>query len=287
MAGHDIGYVTSSSGTYALAHYNMLEQIEALVTAAGEGWTTLRYDTSGTNHYLILKGEGLTGTEEIYVGFMTYESAAADYYNLSAMCCTGYVAENTWATQPNAFYSGVPANNNRIDYWLSWNAQRIVLAMKVDTPVYESCYVGKFLPYARPSQFPYPIVCGGMLSGNAATRSSDTTHSMPYKGNRANFKMRTIQGTWYQAYCYPWSNTTVMAGSSTSLRDTGGYYHLTPVELYTPGEDLWGALDGIFHVTGFNNSSENYIEADDGYTYVIIQDVYRTGFPDYYAMRLD
>jgi hypothetical protein len=50
---------------------------------------------------------------------------------------------------------------------------------------------------------------------------------------------------------------------------------------------LWGALDGICHVTGFNNSSENYIEADDGYTYVIIQDVYRTGFPDYYAMRLD
>ena len=36
--------------------------------------------------------------------------------------------------------------------------------------------------------------------------------------------------------------------------------------VYTPGEDLWGALDGIFHVTGFNNSSENYIEADDGYT---------------------
>jgi len=292
MAGHNIGYVTNTSGSWLWAHRNMLEQIEALVTAAGEGWTTLLYDTSGTDHYLILKGEGLTGAEEIYVGFQTYHSTTADYYNLSAMCCTGYVAENTWATQPNAFYSGVPANNNRIDYWLSWNAQRIVLAMKVDTPVYESAYVGKFLPYARPSQFPYPIVCGGMLSGNAATRSSDTSQSMPYKGNRANFKMRTIQGTWYQAHTMPWGDIWTMCGNNsswtnTALRDTGGYYHLTPVELYTPGEDLWGALDGIFHVSGFNNSSENYIEADDGYTYVIIQDVYRTGFTDYYAMRLD
>ena len=283
MAGHDIGYVDNS---VMLASHAMLAKIKDLVTAAGEGWTTLLYDTSGVNHYLILKGAGLTGAEEIYVGFRTYYNADADYYNISAMACTGYVAENSWETQPNAFYSGVPAHNQRIDYWLTWNGQRIMLAMRVGTPVYESLYTGKFLPYARPSQFPYPICCGGMLSAHAATRFSDTSHSMPFKGNRANFKMRTIQGTWYQVYTYPWSNTTFLCGTTLSMRDTGGEYHLTPVELYTPGENLWGALDGVFHITGFNNTVENTLTID-GDDFVVIQDVWRTGFPDYYAMRLD
>jgi hypothetical protein len=286
MAGHDIGYTTTASGTYGWANRNLLEVIEGLVTAAGQGWTTLSYNVSGATHYLIMKGEGLTGAEEIYVGFCSYQNVDADYYNIGMMSCTGYVAENSYITQPNAFYSGIPANNNRIDYWLTWNAQRIALAMKVDTPVYESGYVGKFLPYARPSQYPYPICCGGMLTGHAATRSSDTSHGIPYKGNRANFKIRSIDGTWYQAYTYPWSNTTIMCGTTTSLRDTGGEYHLTPVEIYTPNTNLWGTLDGIYHITGFNNAVENTIEVD-GDTYVIIQDVWRTGFPDYYAMRLD
>ncbi len=264
------------------------------VACTSQGWTVLNYDTSGSTHYLILKGCGLTGQEEIFVGFIAYHNADADYYNIGVMACTGYVAENSYSTQPNAFTSGIPANNNRIDYWLTWNSQRIAIAKKVDTPVYESGYVGKFLPYARPSQFPYPICCGGMLSGHAGTRSSDTSHSMPYKGNRANFKMRTLAGTWYQAYTMPWGDVWITCGGSTqispspsaAMRDTGGEYHLTPVELYEPSANLFGALDGIYHITGFNNAVENTVTIG-GKTYVIVQDVWRTGFLDYYAMRLD
>jgi hypothetical protein len=182
--------------------------------------------------------------------------------------------------------SGVPAHNVRIDYWLSLNAQRIAIAMKVGTPVYESMYVGKFNPYARPSQYPYPVVSCGMLSGVPATRFSDTGHSMPYKGNRTNMRLRDTLGVWSTPYCYPYSNTTIMAGSTSSLRDTEGNYHLTPVEMYAYRANLWGALDGIYHITGFNNTVENTITIG-GIVYVVIQDVYRTGFPDYYALRMD
>ena len=279
---HDIGYVDNST---QLAHYAMLEKIKDQVTAAGQGWTVLRYVDTVDNRELILEGEGLTGEERIYVGFRTYQNADADYYNLVAMACTGYVEGNAFDHQPNAMLSGIPAHNQRIDYWFSWNAQHIKMALKVGTPVYESAYVGKFLPYARPSQFPYPIVCGGMLDGTPATRFSDSSHSMPYKGNRANMRMRDTNGQWRQVRCYPYSNGR-LAGSTDALRDTGGNYHLMPVELYVSSENLYGALEGIYFVTGFDNTVENLIVID-GIEYVVIQDVWRTGFPDYYAIRMD
>jgi len=276
---HEIGFVDNSGGT--LAHYKMLAKIKDFASA--NGWTVLRYDAVSTNRELILKGVGLSGTEEIYVGFRTYQDSGADYYNLLAGVFTGYVAGNSFDTQPGARLSGVPAHNNRIDYWLTLNGQRIALAMKVGTPVYESCYVGKCLPYGRPSQYPYPVVCGGMLTGAAATRFSDTTHSIPYKGNKASMALRS-NDNWGQVYCYPWGNTALT--STTQLRDTGGVYHLLPIELHDNTANLWGALDGILYISGFNNAVENTLVID-GKTYVVIQDVSRTGFTDYYAMRMD
>lgn len=272
-----IGFVDNSGGV--LAHYKMLLAIKTLAEA--NGWTVLRYDDVSANRELILKGVGLSGTEEIFVGFRTYQDAGANYYNLLAATFIGYVAGNSFDTQPGAILSGVPAHNNRIDYWLTLNGQRIVLAMKVGSPVYESCYVGKFLPYALPTQYPYPVVCGGMLNGAAAIRFSDTSHSMPYKGNRVNFRMRSNAGSWDQVYTYPWQNTTM-----TATRDVNSNYPLTPVVLNDNANNTYGELDGIYHISGFNNAVENTLVIG-GVTYVVIQDVSRTGFSDYYAMRID
>lgn len=280
MAGHDIGFVDDSS---VLAHYAMLEKIRDVAVA--NGWTVLRYDTAPVNRELILKGVGFTGTEEIFVGFRTYHSVASDYYNLCAACFTGYVAGNTFDTQPGARLSGVPAHNQRIDYWLTVNPQRIALAMKVGTPVYESAYVGKMLPYGRPTQYPYPVVCAGMLTGAAATRFSDSSHSMGYKGNTASMALRTQAGAWLQAYSWPWNNA-ILAGATSQLRPTETAYPLLPIVLNDNSANVYGELDGIKQVSGFNNTVESTFSAD-GYTWVVIQDVARTGFIDYYAMRLD
>lgn len=277
---HQIGFVDNSGGV--LAHYKMLATIKDF--ASLHGWQVLRYTTDVENHELILKGLGYTGEEEIFVGFRTYQNASADYYNLVAACFTGYVPSNTFDTQPGACLSGVPAHNQRIDYWLTLNPQRIALAMKVGTPVYESCYVGKMLPYARPSQYPYPVVCAGMLNGVPATRFSDTTHSIPYKGNRPNLRMRFNDGTWKAPECYPWNNP-VLAGS-TQQRDTEGEYTLNRIELNDSGPNLYGYLDGVRHITGFNNAVENTLNID-GVNWIVIQDVARTGFNDYYALRMD
>jgi len=284
---HQIGFVDNSGGV--LAHYKMLETIRDFASA--NGWTVLRYDTAPANRELILKGVGYTGEEEIFVGFRTYQDAGADYYNLLAAVFTGYVPGNTFDSQPGARLSGVPAHNNRIDYWLTLNPQRIALAMKVGTPVYESAYVGKCLPYGRPSQYPYPVVCSGMLVGAATLRFSDTTanHSIGYKGNSARLGLRS-NDNWLNAYCYPWGNNAIAGtgatSSNTNIRDTSGVYHLLPVELHDNSSNLWGALDGVFYISGFDNAVENTLNVD-GVDHVVIQDTWRTGHTDYYALRMD
>lgn len=262
---------------------------QGAASAAGAAWEVLRYDDTVANRELILKGRGYTGTEEIFVGFRTYQNADADYYNLLAGAFTGYVPGNPFDNQPGAMLSGVPGHNQRIDYWLTLNPQRIALAMKVGTPVYESAYVGKMLPYGRPGQYPYPLVCGGMLNGAQTVRFSDTSHSGYFRGNRANLQLRT-PGGWQQPLAYPWSNPFI-AGSGgsdtqTQLRDTGGIYHPLPVELLDGSANLWGALDGIYYITGFDNTVESTFTIA-GVDYVCIQDVSRTDHRSFYAMRLD
>lgn len=279
---YQIGYVDNSGGT--LAHYKFLELLRDFASA--NGWTVLRYIDSVENRELILRGAGYTGTEEIFVGVRTYQNAFSDYYNLAVAVFTGYVPGNSFDAQPGARLIGVPAHNNRIDYWLTLNPQRIAFALKVGTPVYESAYIGKCLPYGRPGQYPYPVVCSGMLNGIPATRFSDTSnnHSMGYKGNSARLGLRS-NDAWLNAYSYPWSETNIGSGT-LRLRDSGDIYHLLPVDLHDNTANLWGALDGVYYISGFNNAVENTLTID-GDLYVVIQDSFRVGFSDYYALRMD
>lgn len=274
---------TDNLGTTGLANTEFLLRIQALAEA--NGWVTLRYSTADANsHELILQGEGLAATDEIFVGFRAYKNVGADVYNLSAAGFTGYVDGNTFITQPGYFESGIPGHNLRIDYWLTVNAQRIAFGLKVGTPVYEHGYAGKFLPYASPSQFPYPVVVAGMLTAVPETRYSDTSHSFGYRGNRDNLKFRHVDGLWRKPYTWPWENA-LLAGATISLRDCEDSYSLQPVILQDSG-GIFGELDGVFHISGFNNVTENTLEIE-GVDYVVLQDVARTGFNDYLALRLD
>ena len=298
---NQVSFVDASGGK--LAHQNMLVAIKNLATA--NGWTLLRFNDTVTNHELILRGPGLSGTEQIFVGFRCYQDASADIYNMVVAGFTGYVAGNAFDVQPGVMSSGVPAHNNRIDYWLTLNGQRIVLAMKVGTPVFESCYVGKMLPYATPGQFPYPMVCAGMLDGIPLTRFSDAAHSMPFKGSgpggsaRPGMRMRNVAGTWIQPWCWPWGSGDLAGGAGAGMfsRDTNGRYPLLPVVLHDNAGvtgasypavvgNVYGELDGVHFVSGFNNAVQNTLVID-GNNYVVIQDVARTGFADYIAIRLD
>lgn len=278
----DIGFVDDTS---QLAHREMLELVRDFV--AGIGWTVLEQDMASDTRYWIARAPGYVGpdgTVYAYVGMRAYQSVPSDYYNLSVATFTGYVPGNLFTAQPGYRESGVPGHNQRIDYWLTANARRLAFALKVGTPVYETAYAGLCLPYANPRQYPYPIVCAGMLSGVPATRFSDTAHSIPYKGNRANLALRFVDGSYKTPHTYPWVNGYLAGGNG--IRPAGTYYPLPRVVLHDNAGDIYGELDGVHYITGFDNVVENTLTIA-GVEYIVVQDVWRTGFTDFYALRLD
>lgn len=255
-------------------------------------WQVMRWDdgagVAANNRELILKGSGHTGMEEIFIGFRTYHDVATDYYNMSVAGFIGYVPGNSFITQPGYRESGIPTHNQRIDYWLALNPARITAGLKVGTPVYQTFYAGFFLPYATPAQYPYPLFVGGMLNGIPATRYSNTVYNFPYRGylgsSTQNLALRFVDGGWRVPFVFPFS-TTSSYRVNDAHNDTAGVYSLEPLVLNDSSPNVYGQLEGVYSITGFNNVVENTTTID-GVDYVVIQDVYRTGFTDYIALEL-
>ena len=324
-------------------HYRMLGAIQSLAQTAG--WTTLRYDTSIPERELILRSTGTTGDEEITVGFKAYQSVAADYYNLLAATMTGYVPAAPFETQPGIKTSGVPCHNQAVSYFLTANPRRITGAMKVGSPIYAHVYVGKALAYARPKEYPSPLVVAGHFDGREPKRYSDL-HWWPYKGvrgsgdagyNDGNLYLRDQAGAWKKVQISPFGNGAYGANGYNALAGdpvgaagagcrclvpAGTLHQPQPLELYdmrqgaydntvsayaTSG-NLYGTLDGVSFVSGYNNASENVLQLEGsalvdqtgmsvrqavdairavgGRALVVLQDGARTGWRDYVAVEL-
>lgn len=328
-----IGTLEKGSGDDC--HYQLVELIKNLAEA--NGWTTLRYDTTTENHEWIGTSSGLSGDEEIFIGIQTYQSQTADYYNLNVGCFTGYVPANDFDTQPNASYCGVPAHNNAIGYFISLNAQRLAFMLKVGTPVYTHAYVGKFFTYARPSEYPNPLVCAGCMDANAETRFSATTIYFPYHDASINSNTRLYirlnDGTWHQPAMYPFSHSgyddyrSVIAGSNSGSGSTestcqvpaNNIYQAEPLIMHTFSDsesppstagarNVFGELDGVSFVSGFNNGVENVLQiggsetvdqtglsvdqaigailAVGGRAFVMGQNITRTNWRDFVAIEM-
>ena len=305
---YEIGF-TDQTGTTGFAHKELLLRIQAL--AELNGWTTLRYSTaSSASHELILQGEGLSGDKSIIIGFRTYESVVSDYYNICAAAMIGYVPGNTWASQPGMRECGIPAHNQFVDYYLQVNPGRIHIGVKVGTPVYEVGGGGLLLSFPLDaSDIPPPdlLYVAGMLDGAAATRYSDIVHSMPWKGNRQNFKVRNPAGVWVTPEVWPWNNAWI-GGATTQLRDTNSVYPIERIVVNDSTPNIYGIVDGIGYVSNFNNTVESMVQEGGtpvtdnplwttserasaiitagGTPWLCLQDVGRTSFNDYFAMRL-
>jgi hypothetical protein len=303
------------------AHYLLLDVIESTCHTAG--WVTLDKVENATNKYIILKSQGLSGSEEIYIGVLAYQNAAADYYNYVVSPFTGYVPGNHFDNQPGASFNSLPAHNNSITYYITANAQRLILGLKVGTPIYSHAYVGKFYPYAMPTQYPYPVVSAGVWAGNKVSkRFSDSNAKFPYHGAQINgptdtLSIRKVSGEYYKPSVAPFSSgtssSTSLATSNYCLVPNGSRYALFPLVLHdntrNTVRDVYGELDGVKFCSGFNNNSENVIQAGGsaqvdvtgmtpedavdaikgvgGKAYVMLQNIWRTAWYDFVAIEME
>lgn len=121
-----------------------------------------------------LKGPGLGGTDEIFIGFRTITEPIKSWYLIQVMGFTGHLSgELCCFNQPGSINIGTGSPflslwDQQMSYWITGSGRRTVFTFKVST-VYESGYAGFILPYATPVQYPYPLAIGGtMCSGTFA-----------------------------------------------------------------------------------------------------------------------
>jgi hypothetical protein len=266
-----------------------------------QAWTVNRREQDK----VFLQGPGLSGTDEIYAIIKTFFDAGADYYNWQINAADGYTATASGAGQPNVSPpSYIPLWNSAIPYWFMASGRRFIVVAKVST-TYQGGYVGLSLPFSTPTQFPYPMMIAG-TSAAANARWSSTALRMFCMALASQSYLRHIDGGWNAITGYyeglispvtkfvfhPYGGTPVNISYISTMRDgLGGAYPLTPITAInldngvTKGVD--GELDGVFHISGFNNAAENVVnDPVSGLDHVVFHNVYRTGFHDYFALRL-
>lgn len=268
-----MAYETGTASNYR----DLLNRFRAFVTgnptlvAAGQAWQELRWVEQAATQELILKATGLSGNDEIYCGLYSSENPTYDLYQWKLLGYTGHLAGASFSGQP-----GVSSDhylslwNSPMTYWLVANGRRAILAVKVSTR-YMLMHLGFLMPYATPTQFPYPFFISG-------------TDNYYYGGRRWsdvstqwNYQMRGIAGNWATPSRYP--------SGHTYKYSPGNVYPLTTFVIYD-GNAIYGEIEGLYHVSGFGNASENLITVD-GVDHLVLQDVASTGIGNYVALRLE
>ena len=257
------------------------------------------------NHEIVMHGVGLAGTEAVYVGIRLSETPASSLYHWELRGLTGFSASSLFASQPGI--SPTPAYmslwDQSIPFWFVVNGRRFVVATKVST-TYHGCYGGFFLPFATPSEYPYPIVVGAdddVQTVYTSTLASFSTFPDP----KGSMFIRDAAGAWHafindqvtpsdthQTFPYDdtWDGRTVLLITQNL---PSGEYPLFPVNIVNFGGAVntplagstIGVLDGVFATTGFGLTAETLITVSS-VDYVAIQNIFRTTRDAYWALKL-
>ena len=282
-------------------------------------WDALRAVNvnSGTDEY-IWRAPGNGNESDIYVGMLRYANVSGDYDNLRLGGFTGYNPAAAFAAQPQPCTRPVMPGLRvgTIKYWFMANGRRAMMFIKCGD-VYEGAYLGFLRPYWNPEQWQYPLVVGGSMSWSSEPAATSTNWRYSSTGvtrnlitfcgnattnpNDDNFtlRLRRPDGRWRgfgidasadnTAYAHVWPFNR---GLFTNVRPNLGddTYPLFPIVL---SEDtgngnqaaIYGEMDGLFAVTGYGNASENIVTVGRA-RYLVLQNVYRTTFRDYLAIKM-
>lgn len=312
-----MAYVTGS----VVGHKALLGVIQTF--ANQNGWQTMRYLTPADDeHELILMGTGLNGTDKIYVGFRTSTNLTALTFNIQLNGFTGYNPDLNFWGQPGAlpnssYQSWLHSSNVNIVYWLAGNSRHLRLVCRLDNR-YASAYLGLFLPFTMPSQYPYPLFIGG--SGVADNLPAVSTNHSFFKefgsgyfynfgvwsavSNERNKYQITGSGTGSvtSAYLYAvgWLHEYLVkmlqykiSKNFFALEEDGSRF-MFPLVLCgsnakgtassTP-KGFLGRLEGICPTTGYAANQEDIITYN-GKNYLLISDITDTYYDCFIAFEL-
>ena len=297
------------------------------LVSAGQEWavawdTPAAYENRSD---IVLRGPGLSGQDQVYVGMRLFQDPIGDTFFIQTVGMTGVLPAGLHYRDhvnvtPN--FVRMFLDVGTMSYWFVANGRRFMVVVKISTN-FETMYAGLFLPYATPLSYSYPFFLGGSAGptdtdGPFNWRSEDTNHThfaWPHNENYytpqavdSNAWLMDPAGSWKQLANSGGTNGTPCCmgpeftdgdyfpsdsyGARWIMTRTmdayGGDRILVPCTLIQkdPTDQTYGILDGAFRCQGVANSAENLITAD-GVDHLVVQNVYRSDFNDYWAMALE
>jgi len=258
----------------------------------------------------MLEGKGIAGTDNIFFGMRIQENILTPYFNWDIFGMTAYVDALILTDQPGLSPSQgkYVSNDAPMEFWIFATGRYLHLVTKVSTD-YTNMSMGFFLPYAVPSEYVYPMAIMGGSGLNRHFSSTDIRHQQCFDPSEDACYIRSPGGQWVQIENQTSSavfvnNVWPFGGGGgqafSSFRDEisdglDGTYELFPLLFITsearltpilPDEaNMYGEIEDVFMVSGSNNSAENTITVN-GDTYIVFQNIFRTTFTDFYAIKV-
>lgn len=259
----------------------------------------------------LLQGQGLAGTDEIYIGAIMSESILSPFFNWVLAGMTAYEPTAKFSEQPgqNTEYPRYVSNDNTMQFWLTGNGRYVHLTTKISTD-YTGMYMGLLLPYSQPPEYPYPLIIAGGSGGPVHYTSVSDNHRMFSDPGPGACFLKGPGGEWLEVInisgvtrqddrgIWPWfSGSSNWYQRLNKISDgIDGTYVLYPALLLEVNQvanplaefspNAYGEMQDVFCVSGSNNSAENIIVVD-GVNYIVFQNIFRTLFADFYAVRLE
>lgn len=280
-----------------------------LTTPGGPEWEMLRYDS--VNKRALFVAPGLSSLEEIHCGFSLHSNPTDDIFSIGMWMFRDYNAGLGDLEQPGispVVY--LPVWDDAMPYWFVANGQRLMIVTKVST-VYTASYIGKFLPYGTPGEYPQPYYVAAPAPGTTTRWSSGNFRDRCFfDPGAAGYCLMPGSGAWRNVWnfdqtgaggetevndvnwMWPYSSGNLSGSTITNYRamreNVDGTYPLWPLTIHgvNPDRATLGDLDGAFACTGFDNAAENTITID-GVPHLVVQDMNRTNRWNYAAIKLE
>lgn len=308
-----------TTGT-ATDYHDLLDKLR--LYAVAQGWTQLRWTAPGSmtaNAELILRGPGAGPDRQVFLIFRSESDFTNGYYGWQLRGATDFDTGLPYSSQP-----GVSPQTyfnlwqNTITYWFYVNDRRIIVVAKTNTS-YQSMYAGFFLPFALPTEYPFPLcVIGnyntlniyslnnagnrmfidpGEEAGQFRRRSSGIWRPISNNSNSSNTQY-DVHTNYADGEAIIWPLRTVKgdpSGSTVDWNQKNGFAKMRPnanneYPLYqchlidVDGYDWVGALDGAYATPGFNRTTEQAV-THGGRTFRYFQSGFRSTSKDFFAIE--
>lgn len=302
-------FLTTDASLVALSQQWAVEKDETIpsYTLTSPTVTTPTGGYGTTFRDLYLRGPGLAGTDAIHVNIRTYEAPTQGLLSWMIQGATDYDGGLPWERQPgNSWLTNnfryLTLSNSTIDYWFIANGRRFIVIYKISGDFYAS-YCGFILPYALPSEFPYPMAVSG-VTNNINSLPTDTGMSNFWVSDNDNPMMfRHRDGLWIQSvdasglvvqaslYIWPWYPVKDQATSLQMMGHPDGSFVLLPAIAFSGHDNgnIYGEFDGVYYVPGLspvvNPLSEDTITIE-GVAHLVVQNIDKTNRHAYAAIKL-